>query len=133
IDELAAEDPKSLEVRQSRDTYAYFGCETGEPTYRYDLIDAVQDPEGPFLCLPTIIDCRSEITTQALSSAGWTVTINEQEENYKVRDLERKVFTPERNRIMCQTFVDQAQREPSGAIGKSIIFAVNQRHATELT
>jgi len=133
IQQLTTEDPKALEARQLRDTYAYFGCQPGEPTFRYDIIDAVKDPEGPFLCLPKIIDCRSEITTEALSQAGWTVTINEQEETYKVRDLERKVFTPERNRVMCQTFIDHAQRDPTGQIGKSIIFAVNQRHATEIT
>lgn len=133
MEKLVAEDPKALEARQLRDTYAYFGCKPGEPTYRYDIIDAVKDPEGPFLCLPKIFDCRSEITTEALSQAGWTVTINEQEESYKVRDLEHKVFTPERNRVMCQTFLDQAQRDPTGRIGKSIIFAVNQRHATEIT
>jgi len=130
---LSTEDPKALEARQLRDTYAYFGCEPGQPTFRYDIIDAVKDPEGPFPCLPKIIDCRSEITTEALAKAGWTVTINEQEETYKVRDLERKVFTPERNRVMCQAFLKEAQRDPEGKIGKSLIFAVNQRHATEIT
>jgi Type I site-specific restriction-modification system, R (restriction) subunit and related helicases len=63
---LGEENPKALEARELHDTYRYFGCEPGQPTYRYDIIDAVQDPEGPFLCLPKIIDCRSDITTQAL-------------------------------------------------------------------
>ena len=116
-----------------RDTYRYFGCEPGQPTYRYDIIDAVQDPEGPFLCLPKIIDCRSDITTQALQDSGWTVVINEQEENFKVKDLERKVFTPNRNRLLCEAFLREAQRDPTGKIGKSIIFAVNQTHATAIT
>jgi len=133
LDKLASENPKALEARQLRDTYNYFGCQPGEPTYRYDIIDAVKDPEGPFLCLPKIIDCRSEITTQALQDAGWAVTINETEENFKVQDLEKRVFTPERNRVMCETFLEHAQRDPFGNLGKSIIFAVNQRHATELT
>ena len=69
-EQLATEDPKALEARQLRDTYHYFGCEPGQPTFRYDIIDAVKDPEGPFLCLPKIIDCRSDITTQALQEAG---------------------------------------------------------------
>lgn len=131
--QLAAEDPKALEARQLRDTYHYFGCEPGEPTFRYDILDAVQDPEGPFLCLPKIIDCRSDITTQALQEAGWTVVINEQEESYKIQDLERKIFTPHRNRVMCEAFLRESQRDPIGQIGKSIIFAVNQTHATALT
>lgn len=133
LEKLAQESPKALEARQLRDTYHYFGCEPGQPTYRYDILDAVQDPEGPFLCLPKIFDCRSDITTQALQDSGWAVTINEQEENYKVQDLERKIFTPARNRLMCETFLKEAQRDPTGALGKSILFAVNQTHATAIT
>lgn len=88
--------------------------------------DAVRDPEGPFLCLPKIIDIRTDITTRALAEKGWTVSVNEQEENIKVQVLERKFFVPERNRTMCATFRREAQRDPGGKLGKSIIFAVNQ-------
>ena len=133
IEQLAQESPKALEARQLRDTYHYFGCEPGDPTYRYDIIDAVQDPEGPFLCTPKIIDVRTDITTKALEEVGWTVTINEQDENYKIQDLERKIFTPHRNRVMCEVFLRECQKAPDGQVGKSIIFAVNQNHATALT
>jgi type I restriction enzyme R subunit len=34
---------------------------------------------------------------------------------------------------MCESFLKHAQRDPSGELGKSIIFAVNQTHATNLT
>lgn len=129
---LSKEDPRALELRELRDTYAYFGCRPKEPTFRYDLRDALQDPEGPFLCPPQIVDCRSDITTQALQDAGWTVRINEQEENFKIQDLERTIFTPHRNRVMCETFLNEAQRDPTGQLGKSIVFAVNQDHATEI-
>jgi type I restriction enzyme R subunit len=133
LEKLGREDPKALEARQLRDTYHYFGCEPGFPTFRYDVIDAVKDPEGPFLCLPKIFDVRTDITTQALADKGWAVTINEQEESYKIQDLERRVFTPERNRVMCEAFLNHAQRDPAGQLGKSIIFAVSQDHATALT
>ena len=131
--ELAEDNPKALEARLLRDTYHYFGCQPGIPTYRYDIIDAVKDPEGPFLCLPKIIDLRSDITTKALDEKGWAVVINEQEENFKIKDLESKVFTPSRNLLMCEAFLKEAQRDPAGVIGKSIVFAVNQNHATALT
>ena len=130
---LEAENPKALEARQLRDTYNYFGCEPGQPTFRYDIIDAVKDPEGPFLCLPKIFDMRSDITTQALEDKGWAVVVNEQEESFKIQDLERKVLTPARNRLMCEAFLKEAQKDPSGVLGKSIVFAVNQTHATTLT
>jgi type I restriction enzyme R subunit len=133
VEELQKENPKALEIRLLRDTYNYFGCKPGFPTFRYDIIDAVKDPEGPFLCLPKIIDLRSDITTQALDESGWAVVINEQEENFKIKDLERKIFTPARNRVMCEAFLKEAQRDPVGIIGKSLVFAVNQNHATELT
>jgi type I restriction enzyme, R subunit len=133
IEKLGRENPKALEARELRDTYRYFGCEPGFPTFRYDIVDAVKDPEGPFLCMPRIVDIRSEITTQALDEKGWAVVVNEQEENFKVQDLERKIFTPERNRVMCEWFLKQAQRDPAGNLGKSIIFAVNQTHASNLT
>ncbi len=133
MQKLGEDNPKALEARFLRDTYHYFGCEPGNPTFRYDIIDAVKDPEGPFLCTPKIIDIRSDITTQALEDTGWTVTMNEQEESYKVQDLERKIFTPARNRVMCEAFLKEAQKTPDGKLGKSIIFAVKQTHATELT
>ena len=90
IEELEAENPKALEARQLRDTYHYFGCKPGLPTFRYDIIDAVKDPEGPFLCLPKIFDLRSDITTQALAEKGWAVVVNEQEENFQNSGLGAK-------------------------------------------
>jgi type I restriction enzyme R subunit len=70
VEQLGRENPKALEARELRDTYRYFGCEPGMPTFRYDIIDAVKDPEGPFLCMPKIFDVRSDITTQALDEKG---------------------------------------------------------------
>jgi type I site-specific restriction endonuclease len=34
---------------------------------------------------------------------------------------------------MCEAFLKEAQRDPADKIGKSIVFAVNQTHATALT
>jgi type I restriction enzyme R subunit len=34
---------------------------------------------------------------------------------------------------MCDAFLKEAQRDPAGNIGKSLVFAVNQDHATALT
>jgi type I restriction enzyme, R subunit len=133
IEDLEKSNPKALEIRQLRDTYNYFGCEIGSPTFKYDLVDAANDPEGPFLCIPKIWDLRSDITTKSLEENGWTIEINEDEETYKLKDLERKVFIPERNKLICKAFLDKAIKSPDGNIGKSIVFAVNQRHATQLT
>ena len=69
-DELAVNDPRAWERRQLLDTYRTFGCESGEPTFRYSLIDGVKDKDGPFLVNPTVVDARTEITTQLLADKG---------------------------------------------------------------
>jgi len=128
--QLARENPKALEARQLKDTYSFFGCEPGEPTFRYDIIDAVNDG---YLRKPTIFDIRSDITTQALDDGGWAVTVNEQEESFKVKDLERKILIPQRNELMCHSLLEKGLAEPNGELGKTIVFCVNQNHATAVT
>ncbi len=39
--ELGENDPRQLERRLLLDTYKTFGCENGEPTFRYSLVDGV--------------------------------------------------------------------------------------------
>ena len=58
---------REYERRLLLDTYRTFGCESGEPTFRYSLLDGVRDN---FLVNPTVIDARTEITTQLLSDEG---------------------------------------------------------------
>ena len=46
-------DPREFERRLLLDTYRTFGCEDGQPTYRYTLLDGVIDG---FLINPTVVD-----------------------------------------------------------------------------
>ncbi len=57
-------DPREFERRLLRDTYRTFGCENGEPTFRYSLLDGVKDG---YLINPTVVDARTHITTELLS------------------------------------------------------------------
>lgn len=66
-------DPRELEKRQLLSTYQTFGCESGEPTFRYSLLDGVSDPDGPYLVNPLVINCKTDITTQLLSDEGYAV------------------------------------------------------------
>ena len=43
IDAAKENDPREIERRMLRDTYTTFGCESGEPTFRYSLLDGVKD------------------------------------------------------------------------------------------
>ena len=134
---LQSKDPRAWEKRQLLDTYKTFGCESGDPTFRYSLLDGVNDPEGPFLINPIVVDARTEITTQLLSDEGYAVLTaddDDQEEQYFAKDFEKKFFSDTTNRMFCKTFLENAKRDPiTGEIGKSIVFTVSRNHATKLT
>jgi type I restriction enzyme R subunit len=129
-------DPREAERRLLLDTYRTFGCEDSQPTFRYSLLDGVKDG---FLINPTVVDARTDITTELLSEAGFVVSYKDdagedREEAYKQREFEKRFFAKATNQLLCKTFLENALRDPvSGEIGKSIIFAVSQNHAAKLT
>ena len=128
-------DPREAERRLLLDTYRTFGCESGQPTFRYSLLDGVK--EG-YLVNPTVVDARTDITTELLSQEGFIVTVTDdtgedQRETFKQREFEKRFFSDATNQLFCKTFLDHALRDPvSGEIGKSIVFAVSQHHAAKL-
>ena len=134
--ERTLRDPREAERRLLMDTYRTFGCESGQPTFRYSLLDGVRDG---FLINPTVVDARTEVTTQLLSEEGFVVSFSDdsgedQHEAYKQREFEKRFFSEATNQLFCKTFLENALRDPvSGEIGKSIIFAVSQNHAAKLT
>lgn len=133
---LGQNDPRALERRQLLDTYRTFGCEAGEPTFRYSLVDGVRDG---YLVNPLVADARTEITTKLLSDQGYAVVFEnddgeEVEETFHQRQFERTFFSDLTNQQLCQTFMDHALRDPlSNEIGKSIVFCVSQNHASKIT
>lgn len=135
-EELSNNDPRELERRVLMDTYYTFGCDSGEPTYRYSLLDGVKDG---YLINPIVVDARTEITTQLLSDEGYTISDkdedgNDVEEVFGSRDFEKKFFSDETNKIFCKTFLENCLRDPiSGEVGKSLIFCVSQKHAAKIT
>ncbi len=129
-------DPREAERRLLRDTYRTFGCESGQPTFRYSLLDGVKDGH---LINPTVVDARTEVTTQLLADEGFVVSVTddtgeEQEETFKQSEFEKRFFSDATNQVFCKTFLENALRDPvSEEIGKSIIFSVSQNHAARLT
>jgi type I restriction enzyme R subunit len=131
-------DPREYEHRLLLDTYRTFGCESGTPTYRYSLVDGVNDG---FLINPVVVDARTDVTTQLLSDQGYAVIIpvenegdtKEEEQSFFQRDFERKFFSEDTNNVFCRAFMDNAIIDPiSGEVGKTIIFAVSQNHASKI-
>jgi type I restriction enzyme R subunit len=135
-EKLSAKDPRAWEKRQLLDTYRTFGCESGEPTFRYSLLEGVRNG---YLINPVVADARTEITTQLLSDKGYAVTITDEdgeeaEETFFGRDFEKKFYSEKTNTVFCRTFLENALKDPvTGEIGKSIIFCVSQNHAAKIT
>jgi type I restriction enzyme R subunit len=135
FDQPNARDPREWERRILLDTYRTFGCEGGQPTFRYSLLNGV---DGKFLINPIVVDARTDVTTQLLADEGYSVIVEteegDQEDSYFQRDFEKKFFSDPTNYTFCKTFIEKALRDPiSGEIGKTIIFAVSQHHAAKLT
>ena len=133
--EPSASDPREAERRLLLDTYRTFGCESGQPTFRYSLLDGVKDG---YLINPTVVDARTDVTTQLLANDGFVVSFtddagDEREESFRQREFERRFFSNATNEVFCKTFIENALRDPvSGEIGKSVVFAVSQNHAARL-
>jgi type I restriction enzyme R subunit len=136
ISKLGENDPRQLEKRLLLDTYKTFGCEDGDPTFRYSLIDGVRDG---FLVNPIVVDARTEITTQLLADEGYAVTIQDEdgkdvEEIFDRKDFEKRFFSENTNKAFCKAFMENALRDPiTNEIGKTIVFCVSQNHATKIT
>ena len=135
IDKLGEKDPRQLEKRFMLDTYTTFGCESGEPTFRYSLEDGVKDG---YLINPRVLDARTEITTDLLSKEGYFFEGEDEEgkdisETFTKKDFEKNFFSKKTNIIFCETFLKNAKRDPyTGEIGKTLIFCVSQSHATKI-
>jgi type I restriction enzyme R subunit len=129
-------DPRETERRLLLDTYRTFGCESGQPTFRYSLLAGVR--EG-FLINPVVVDARTDITTQLLSDKGYAVASTSENggneaESFFQKDFEKKFFSEGTNRLFCQVFLANGLRDPiSHEFGKAIVFAVSQNHAAKLT
>ena len=132
----ASSDPREYERRLLLDTYRTFGCGDGQPTFRYSLLDGVKDD---YLINPIVVDARTNVTAQLISEEGFVARFTDEqgedrEESFNQRDYEKRFFSDATDQLFCKLFLENALRDPvTYEIGKSIIFAVSQRHAAELT
>ena len=141
FDHEGADTQREFERRQLLDTYKTFGCEAGQPTFRYDLVSGVGDG---YLVNPTLVDARTAITTQLLSDEGLSIhkVTSEGEtidEIFTNRHYEKAFFNDETNVAMCKAFLDHgivdpvAKAQGVNLFGKSIVFCVSQKHAAKIT
>ncbi|KKT34585.1 MAG: Type III restriction protein res subunit [Parcubacteria group bacterium GW2011_GWA2_44_12] len=137
FDAEGADSQREYERRLLLSTYKTFGCESGNPTFSYDL---ERGAEEGYLIKPTLVDARTEITTELLSEDGYAVhTLTESgetiDEVFNERHYERKIFNEETNIAMCKALIDNGLFDPVAKklgidlFGKSIVFCVSQKHA----
>jgi type I restriction enzyme R subunit len=135
------DDQREFERRLLVDTYRTFGCEPGQPTFSYDLESGANDG---YLIKPTLVDARTDITTELLSDEGYAVRISDEagteiEERFNEKHFEKKIFNEETNIAMCQALIENGLYDPVAKelgiplFGKTIVFAVSQKHAARLT
>lgn len=98
-----------------RNTYRYFHCEEGKPTFSFPLVKGI---EKGVLVPYEIYKATTQITRDGLHWDG---------EDYSPSDLEKKITVPERNEKMVNEFKSKAK------FAKTIVFAATKRHASNLT
>ncbi len=141
FDAEGADSQREYERRVLLSTYKTFGCESGQPTFSYDLEKGAE--EG-YLIKPTLVDARTNITTELLSEEGYAVhTLTESgetiDETFNERHYERTIFNEETNIAMCKALIDNGLFDPVAKqlgvdlFGKTIVFAVSQKHASRIT
>lgn len=141
FDVEGADSQREYERRLLLSTYKTFGCESGQPTFSYDLEKGAE--EG-YLIKPTVVEAKTQITTQMLSDDGYAVhTLTESgeiiDETFNERHYEHKIFNEETNIAMCKALIDKGLFDPVAKqlgvdlFGKTIVFAVSQKHAARLT
>ena len=137
-DDMSTTNPKDYERRIMLDTYSIFGCEDGEPTFRYTLLNGVEDK---FLINPTVVDVETGLSAEIMSKEGLTfkgVDKDDKDVDEQIffkKDFERKFKSDETNLSFCNAFMQNALRDPyfPDEIGKTLVFCVSQPHALKIT
>lgn len=123
-----------------RDTFKFFGCHDGIPTFNYPYEQAVKNKWlvdfRPSYAAKTNFQIKGihgeelpPSIQKKLVEEGYTL----EEIDFEGTDMEKKVTNAGTNESLVQEFMDVCIKDDSGVIpGKSIIFAVSHNHAKRL-
>jgi type I restriction enzyme, R subunit len=123
------------------DTFAFFDCPTGDPTFAYSYEEAVRhDP--PYLCDYEVLNVRTKFQVEGIRGPALDEPEREQLTlegldpdaiDFEGTDLELKVTNSGTNALIVREFMEEAIKDPTGTLpGKSIVFAVSVKHARRL-
>lgn len=122
-----------------RDTFRFFDCEEGHPTFNYSYDEAIEDkilvPFVPYHAKTSIQikwvhsgEIPEEIKEKLLAEGK-----TEEELNFEGTDLEKKFTNLETLDLMVKEFMDVCFKDDTGVLpGKTIYFAISKEHAYRL-
>ncbi len=121
-----------------RDTYKAFDCHEQWPHYNYDLEEAIKEN---YLVPYRVLMARTQFQIQGIKGRQLPKEMREQlikewkdpeEYNFEWSEIGKKIDNKDTNRAIVREFMEQAYQIEDGLPGKSIIFAMNQKHAEHL-
>jgi len=123
-----------------RDTFRFFDCQSGVPTYLYSYEEAVK--EGYLVDFQVHLaqthfqiegikpeDVPNAVKKKVLEETG----IDEEELNFEGTDIEKKVIVVGTNEAIVREFMDNCVMDETGTLpAKTILFAISKKHAKRL-
>lgn len=120
----------------NRNTFRLFGCEDRDPTFNYDLEQAVQDG---YLAPYEVFTHTTNFLRKGIKYAELTEEQKRQLEedgedpttfDYENNQVDKAIYNKETNRAIIRNLMEKGLREQTGqSPGKSIIFARSHKHA----
>ncbi|MCZ2722399.1 DEAD/DEAH box helicase family protein [Marinomonas sp. 15G1-11] len=127
----------------SRNTFDMFGCETTDPTYQFGLKEAIEH-EPPYLVDFKVKDVTTEFLRDGIHYNDLTDAQKRQLEDdlgsdeaqnasYQGKDIGRKIFSEKTDQEILENLMNYGIKdETNSLVGKTIVFANNQKHAEHL-
>lgn len=118
----------------SRNTFKMFNTENGNPTYSYELDEAIKEH---FLVPYKVKDVQTDFLQRGIKYEDLTpeqkAELREQVEdpesfNFESKEIEIQITNKETNRKIIRALMDNGLRDNNGKLGKSIIFARSHKH-----
>lgn len=118
----------------SRNTFTLFGTEDQNPTFNYDIDDAIEEGHlVPYKVQKVQTQCQDKGIKYASLTPEQKRALDEQVDDasgfdFEPEDLEKNITNKETNRKIIKTLMDEGLRDENGNLGKSIIFARSHKH-----
>ena len=122
-----------------RDTFQFFGTDSGNPTFAYTYEEALKDE---FLVPYAVVDVKTNFLSDGIRFNLLTKEEQErlledgysgEEIDFEGSTIEKMVKNDDTNRLILTTLVEDGYKDPlTNLPAKTIIFAINKAHAYRL-